>query len=315
MERNKSKNTYPEKESIAEKKDLMISGDATLDIASGIGYFEKISEAGNKNGFSYSSKNMSFASAENETERCAVARNIENFSRALSISKDSKAITIVPNFLNRVGKTVFIGDTLPDFIKDASLIKIESIQSLKSAYSQDKEIIYPGIIDLGADIVITSTNDINLQILSRDCITAIIIIKKPGIYVSGLIHAGWKQVDGLIGNRLVKSLTDKNHINPHDLKISIAPSLRKNLATLEHLGGISNESSWINFIEKKDDRYHLDFTNLFKNQLLEEGVPEKNILDCQIDTYDAQARGFGHSARFQKEHSLKATRMMTAIQT
>lgn len=313
MEQNEGANLR--EKTMVENKELIISGDATLDLASGVGYFEKIAEMGNKNGFSYSGLNMSFASAKDETERSSVARNIAEFSRSLSIPEDIQTITIIPNFLKGVGKTVFIGKQLPNFIKDVSLVSAESVPSLKSAYPQDKDVTYPGIIDQEADIVITSTPGINLQILSRDCITAIIVVKKPGLYLSGLMHAGWRQVDGLVGSRLVRDLTAGESIDPKDLKISIAPCLRKERAVLEHLGGISNESLWLDFIEKKDDGYHLDFVNLFKKQLLEEGVPEENILDCQIDTYDAQIQGVGHSARLQREKGLRATRMMTAVQT
>ena len=300
---------------MVENKELKIFGDATLNIGLGVGYFEKILKLGNRNGFSYSDKNMSFASAGNEDERVVISKNISEFSKSLSISEDCPSVTIIPNFLKSVGKIVFVGDEIPDFLSDTSLIKFDSIPSLKSAYPQDNRIDYPMVIDQEADIVITSTSNINLQTLSRDCITAIIIVNKPGVHLSGLMHAGWRQVDGLVGNRLIRCLVGKGYIDPKDIKISIAPCLRKENMVLEHLGGISNESSWLGFIDKKDDGYHLDFVNLFKKQLLDGGIPGENILDCEIDTYEAQMQSLGHSARFQREKGAKATRMMTAVQS
>jgi hypothetical protein len=287
-------------------------GDASVDRARGVGSFGKL---GIRNGFSYSDQNLAFGAAHDETERAGVATDSRALERSLSMPGNAPTVRIDAQIDKKAGRIIFVGDSMPNFIMGTSQVGLGAVPSLGAAYPDDTRVGYPKLIDDDVDVVLTSTPGITLEMLTRDCMAAIIVVKKPGVYVAGLLHAGWRQVDGGAGTRIANALIDGKRIQGKDVTVAIPPCLRKTHMVLQHLGDIADSKSWGAFITKEDDGYHVDFVGMFKKQLLDAGIPAENILDCGIDTYDAQATGRGHSARFQEERNMKRTSMLTVVHT
>lgn len=287
------------------------SSESFLEVA-GTGSFEQLKSRGVLNGFSYSDRNFSFASAEDEVGRLQIERDTSTFLKTLSMSEGSMRIRIRAQ-TEEVGKIVFVGDSPPPSMEPLFKVRPESLVSLNEFYPNDTTIQYPKLIDGGIDAVFISSPDIILDMPTRDCIAAMISINCADTVIAGLLHAGWRQVDGGIGQRITQALTQTGEVQVQDIRIAIGPALRKEHLVLPHTEGINNASSWGSYLTEEVDGFHLDFVGLFRRQLEEAGIPRENILDSGIDTYSSQSEGVGHSAYFQREHALPPRRMLSAV--
>jgi hypothetical protein len=110
----------------------------------------------------------------------------------------------------------------------------------------------------------------------------------------GFVHTGWKAADMNIVSKANKRLSNLFGTKPKNLIVGIGPSARKDSFIKENPSQ-KDDPKWKGFIENVDgERFKVDFVGLGRKQLIEAGVLEKNIFDCEIDTF-SEERFFSHA--------------------
>ncbi|MBI2011423.1 peptidoglycan editing factor PgeF [Candidatus Daviesbacteria bacterium] len=133
-----------------------------------------------------------------------------------------------------------------------------------------------------ADAIITKEPNIFLLIGSADCLA--ISFSDPKNKTIGLSHAGWRGLDKKIIKQTIFKMKQHFKTDPRDLIIEISPSIGPC-----HYGNLSlkNKKSWEKYFSKDaDNSKGLDLWQAAKDQLTKEGVPDKNIANLKVCTFD-----------------------------
>ena len=162
-------------------------------------------------------------------------------------------------------------------------VKIVS-EALRGEGSTD----YKGAIN-ATDAMVTNVPNICLMILLADCVP--ILFFDPSKRVIGVAHAGWKGTLRFVAQNTLKVLRDHFGCSPQDIVLGIGPSIgpccyqvgQEVLSQVEHVFGtrkdyIRNESA--------NGKGYFDLWTVNLIQLLQAGIPEKNIEMAKICTCD-----------------------------
>jgi len=130
-----------------------------------------------------------------------------------------------------------------------------------------------------ADALVTHLKGRGLAIRTADCVP--VYLYDPKHKCIGLVHAGWKSTEQEITHKTLELMMEKWGTNPQDVLVAIGPSIRcKSFEVGE------------DFLYRfpcttimKGEKYYCDVVMENKNQLFDLGVSEKNIYDCEEDTY------------------------------
>ncbi len=155
------------------------------------------------------------------------------------------------------------------------------------------------------DALITDKPEIPLVTLFADCVPLFFLDKRQRVIA--LAHSGWKGTVKRIGKKTVQKMIDDYGSRPADILTAIGPSIQE-----EHFE-VGDEVAEIfikNFGEdtavKYGEKYHVNMQKAIKQQLLETGIPEKNIDDCGICTYCNSDLLFSHRKTNGKRGNLGA---------
>lgn len=122
-----------------------------------------------------------------------------------------------------------------------------------------------------ADALFTREKNLGLAITHADCQAA--IFYDPENEVIGVAHAGYKGLGLNIYKSMIDALKKNVKTNPQNLIVCISPSLGPDHAEYIHYKTELPESFWEFQVKPK----HFDFWTIAQNQLMDEGVQEKNI--------------------------------------
>ena len=115
-----------------------------------------------------------------------------------------------------------------------------------------------------------------MGILIADCAPIFLYNVKTNHF--GLIHSGWRGSANKITSVALNKLIEKGS-NPSDVKAVIGPSIGK---CCFEIGKEVSELFDNQYIEPKvGSKFHLDLKDLLQNQLISNGLMEKNLM---IDT-------------------------------
>jgi YfiH family protein len=141
----------------------------------------------------------------------------------------------------------------------------------------------------GTDAMVTNVPNICLMILLADCVP--ILFYDPSKGVIGVAHAGWKGTLRCVAQNTLKVLREHFGCSPQDIVVGVGPSIgpccyqvsQGVISEVEHVFGtkqgcIGNESA--------DGKGYLDLWTVNRKQLLQAGIPEKNIEMAKICTCD-----------------------------
>lgn len=183
--------------------------------------------------------------------------------------------------------------------------------------------VAPGIFTedmMNIDGLITNKKDKILSISIADCID--LMFFDPVKMVIGNTHSGWQGTFQLISKNTVENMVDKYRCNTKDLICCIGPSIRKchfevdeDIAVkfyekFKYLYNIDDIISKGKIKENKQ-KYNIDTVLINKTVLLNLGLQEKNIIDC--DTCTVCNSDKFHSYRVDKEASGRNTGIITLI--
>jgi hypothetical protein len=147
------------------------------------------------------------------------------------------------------------------------------------------------------DAMVTNVPGICLMILLADCVP--ILFYDTSKRVIGVAHAGWKGTLGLIALKTVVVFKEHFDCSPEDILAGIGPSIgpccyevgQEVITRVEHVFGtkqgyVSNESA--------DGKGYLDLWTANQKQLIQAGIPERNIEVAKVCTYHHSNLFFSH---------------------
>ena len=145
-------------------------------------------------------------------------------------------------------------------------------------------VIYP-LPYSDVDGLVTNEKGVTLCIFSADCIP--LLFADPIKKCVGACHCGWKGTIKDLAKLTVEKLTTEYGSNPKDIKVVIAPGIKKCCYEVSEELYIEFENKYHfndGSFEIKDNKYYLDLPLINKNILLSAGVKEENIYISDLCT-------------------------------
>src|SRR3989344_2777707 len=276
--------------------------------------FELLEQRGVRHAFSVVPENMSFGAEQDMAGREALSRRLNEFLIQLGIPT-KRQVTMTANLNKPAGNLVRIG---------AGGILLEELPLLRDIYHDPARPLvpeYPRFVDSSfeADGLFTTERGLTIEIVSRDCMTAVISGGSGDSPLTALLHGGRRQIEGGLADRALEKCSELG-FRPGDLAVALGPRIgkchysfsRRALAE-DEAGTRINETRWGTFLkETSSDVFTLDIGGLFVEDLVKRGVPRNQIAVSDVCTYEAQQSGISNaSLRYQREHNLPAGRMIS----
>lgn len=121
------------------------------------------------------------------------------------------------------------------------------------------------------DAFITEEKELTIMVKVADCQG--VLMYDPVTHSTASVHSGWRGSTMNILGKAVQAMSDQFGSDPADLLVAISPSLGPCCAEFS-----DPESELPDFCQTfVDERRHVDFWSLSKQQLAEVGVPEAQI--------------------------------------
>lgn len=141
---------------------------------------------------------------------------------------------------------------------------------------------------LEADAIYTRQKGIGIGVTHADCQAALFF--DPIQKIVGALHAGWRgQVKGIY-ETLVSSLKEKEGVLPENLYVSISPSLGPQFAEFQNYKKEIPQKFW----RFQESPFHFNLWEMAKFQLMEVGIPEKQIEIARICTFENHKKSFSY---------------------
>jgi polyphenol oxidase len=129
-----------------------------------------------------------------------------------------------------------------------------------------------------ADALITDAPGINLVIQVADCQAVLLV--DPVLRVIANVHSGWRGSIGNIIGGTVAAMKDRFGCRPKNIQAGIGPSLGPCCAEFMHYKTEIPDKFW----KYKDTGVLFDFWAISRDQLVDAGVPDKQIRSSGICT-------------------------------
>lgn len=132
------------------------------------------------------------------------------------------------------------------------------------------------------DALITQEVRLALTIKTADCVPVLLYSEKAPHYIAA-IHAGWRGTLQRIVSLTLQELKKRGVDTTHVLAM-IGPCIRANAYEIDQDVAQHFDAKYLRK-NRNTSKYHLDLAQANTDQLLECGVPSKNIFDTQACTY------------------------------
>ncbi|MCD8204823.1 MAG: polyphenol oxidase family protein [Coprobacillus sp.] len=212
-----------------------------------------------------------------KSEISAITTTREVGNMAYQIGEDhegvSKAREIVALDLGvDTGHMIFTHQTHSDVIKEVT----------SADQGRGKDSFLSGI---EADALYTTERGLALGCFHADCVPIFVYI--PSIPLVGIIHAGYQGTLKHIAYKSIMHLKEKYKVNGEDIFCHLGParqfySFRVKKEDKEHIFEAGCEKAYR--YDKDEGFFDAPFSNV--NDLVNAGVPYKNIDSCEVDTCD-----------------------------
>jgi len=203
------------------------------------------------------------------------------------------------------------GHSLPAASRFALLDQVHGDQVVvledESRYGTDGFYYFPA-----ADAVVSNLRRFTLLVMTADCLSIFFTalqrrgrIRTPGTGWVGLAHAGWRGTRLGIGPKTLRALLDRSGLAPGDVRVAFGPSIG---AAHYEVGPEFRGYFPARSLRERAGRLYLDLAGENRRQLLEAGIPARNILDPRLCTVARNA----HFHSFRKERD-EAGRIISFI--
>lgn len=131
-----------------------------------------------------------------------------------------------------------------------------------------------------SDALYTDKKNIYLGISIADCVP--IFIYSPFVKAVAAVHSGWKGTRSRILTKTINTLRERYHLHPEDLFAYIGPAI-----SAEHyeVGKFVYDQFPAESGIERDGKFFIDLAKDNYNQLLNAGMPERNIERSEFCTY------------------------------
>lgn len=146
------------------------------------------------------------------------------------------------------------------------------------------------------DGMVTAEKGVGLLIRHADCQAT--IFYDPVHQVLGNVHCGWRGSIQNIYRKTVNAIQAIYGTNPADLIVCIGPSLGPEAAEFKHYKEELPEVFW----EYQVRPTYFDFWEISRIQLMEAGIPEKQIEIAKICTYENKEEYFSYRRNKDTPH-------------
>lgn len=131
-----------------------------------------------------------------------------------------------------------------------------------------------GKIIQNADGLMTNEKGITLSIRTADCLSIFIFDSKKNVIA--LLHAGWRGLESNIVGKSIKKLIKEFGSDAKDIVVGIGPGI--GICHFEVKEDVKDKfKKYKNAIERKNERIFINLKQIALEQLLKEGIKEKNI--------------------------------------
>jgi YfiH family protein len=196
-----------------------------------------------------------------------------------------------------------VGDDQKNVLKNRELLAgalqtpLNSLTTAKQVHDGHVRIISEGLRGKGStdykgainstDAMVTNVAGTCLMILLADC--APILFYDPSKRVIGIAHAGWKGILRFVAQNTVETLREHFGCSPEDIVVGIGPSIgpccyevgQEVVSEVERVFGFRQACFRK---ESANGKQYFDLWTANLKQLLQSGIPEKNIEMAQICT-------------------------------
>jgi hypothetical protein len=132
-----------------------------------------------------------------------------------------------------------------------------------------------------SDALITDKLNTGLAISSADC-TPIFIYDKKNRLIAG-VHSGWRGTEKRILLKTLNKLFKEFGSSPENLFVYIGPSIsQKNYEVGPEVAALFNEK----YARERGNKFLLDVNGANYDMLIQAGVPEKNIENSKLCSFD-----------------------------
>lgn len=138
---------------------------------------------------------------------------------------------------------------------------------------------------MGFDGLVTNDEEVALVTFYADCVP--VFLFDPVKMVISLVHSGWRSTVKEISKEAIKKMVEVYGSNPRDIEAAVGPSIGKCCFEVgdevyeEFNRNISYSGK---FSEQVNNKWHIDLPSIIKDNLLDEGLKESNILLSNICT-------------------------------
>ncbi|MDF2988573.1 MAG: hypothetical protein K0R50_4083 [Eubacterium sp.] len=204
----------------------------------------------------------------------------------------------------------------------ADALGVDFDKMVLSNQVHDKKIRYVGAEDagkglskesdiIGYDGLSTDVPGIPLVTFYADCVPVLIL--DPVKKAITAVHSGWKSTLENISAEAIKLMKERYNSNLKELQIAIGPSICQSCFEVDEGVYIRfiNKYPWCDtYLEKKNDKYYINLQQIIKKVLVDEGVPEENILLSDVCTKCNNDVFFSYRGDQRKTGSLVAVMML-----
>ncbi len=145
-------------------------------------------------------------------------------------------------------------------------------------------------ISTGCDAIVVGVCDVPVMLCYADCVP-VILVAPSGFAV---IHSGWRGTIARISAKALDELCRVCHCAPEDVVAYIGPHIRS--AEYEVSQDLMDSFTSSFGPEVEDGSCRLNLSKAIKIALIEKGMDEEDILDCEISTLQECERFFSYRA-------------------
>lgn len=158
------------------------------------------------------------------------------------------------------------------------------------------------------DALYTDRGDLWLAVKSADTVPILI---SCGQAVAA-VHAGWRGLQQNIVGKTVELLVREFNLDPIDLFVHIGPCIRQYNYEVEDEVAAHFPDKYSVEAQKRGHRY-LDLAGVVINQLNEYNVPDLNVYDTGLCTFDKADRFYSHRRGKQEKKRVEGSNQLSLV--
>lgn len=155
-----------------------------------------------------------------------------------------------------------------------------------------------------ADGLICAAANIPIVTFFADCVPLFFLDKKERVIA--LSHSGWKGTVKNIAAKTVNKMINSYNSKSENILCAIGPSICVDCFEVGDEVADIFKSMKNGVVARYNDRYHVDLQRTVYNQLLESGIPVKNITNAGICTFENSDLLFSHRKTNGKRGNMAA---------